>query len=259
MAILSDANMTSDLTDKVALVTGASRGLGRAIAAGLAAHGAKVALNYLASAQLAEIAVAEIRAAGGQAQSFCADVRDEAAVQRTVADVEKAFGPIDILVLNATGPQPFRSIEELSWRDCLDQLEFFVKSPMLFAQAVLPSMKARRHGRIINIGSEVFEKGVPRFSNYVAAKGAQLGLTRSWALELAEWNITVNLVAPGWIPTERHARDPQNMKDDYTTAVPMRRMGVPEDIAAAVVFLASDAANFITGQKISVNGGNTLE
>jgi NAD(P)-dependent dehydrogenase (short-subunit alcohol dehydrogenase family) len=259
MTSLPDPNMTSDLTDKVALVTGASRGLGKAIAAGLAARGAKVALNYLASAQLAEIAVAEIRAAAGHAQAFCADVRDEAAVRQTVAEVENAFGPIDILVLNATGPQPFRSIEELTWRDCLDQLEFFVKSPMLFAQAVLPSMKARRHGRIINIGSEVFEKGVPRFSNYVAAKGAQLGLTRSWALELAEWNITVNLVAPGWIPTERHARDPQDMKDDYATAVPMRRMGVPQDIAAAVAFLASDAANFITGQKISVNGGNTLE
>jgi NAD(P)-dependent dehydrogenase (short-subunit alcohol dehydrogenase family) len=130
---------------------------------------------------------------------------------------------------------------------------------MLFAQAVLPSMKTRRRGRIINIGSEVFEKGVPRFSNYVAAKGAQLGLTRSWAMELAEWNITVNLVAPGWIPTERHAIDPREMKEAYATAVPMKRMGVPQDIAAAVAFLASDAANFITGQKISVNGGNTLE
>lgn len=251
--------MTSDLTDKVALVTGASRGLGKAIAAGLAAQGAKVALNYFASAQLAENAVAEIRAAGGQAMAFCADVRDEVAVQRTVADIDKSFGPVDILVCNATGPQPFRSIEELTWRDCLDQLEFFVKSPMLFAQAVLPLMKARRRGRIINIGSEVFEKGVPRFSNYVAAKGAQLGLTRSWALELAPWNITVNLVAPGWIPTERHAPDPPQAKDAYAAAVPMKRMGVPADIAAAVAFLASDAANFITGQKISVNGGNTLE
>src|SRR3954447_1618144 len=170
--------MTPDLTDKVALVTGASRGLGKAITTHLAACGAKVALNYFASAQLAENAVAEIRAAGGQAQAFQADVRDEAAVQQTVVDIIKTFGPIDILVLNATGPQPFKSIEELTWRDCLDQLEFFVKSPVLFVKAVLGGMKARRYGRIINIGSEVFEKGVPRFSNYTSAKGAQLGLTR---------------------------------------------------------------------------------
>ncbi len=120
-------------------------------------------------------------------------------------------------------------------------------------------MKQRRYGRIINLGSEVFERGVPEFSNYVSAKGAQLGLTRSWAMELAPWQITVNLVAPGWIPTERHANDPQEAKDAYAAAVPMRRMGKAEDVAEAVAFLASDAANFITGQKVSVNGGNTLE
>ena len=172
--------------------------------------------------------------------------------------MRKAFGPIDILVLNATGPQPFIKLEELTWRDCLDMLEFFVKSPLLLAKAVVGSMKERKYGRIIHIGSEVFERGVPEFSNYVSAKGAQLGLTRSWALELAPWGITVNLVAPGWIPTERHAGDPQEMKDAYAAAVPMRRMGKPEDVAEAVAYLASDGAGFVTGQKISVNGGNTL-
>lgn len=251
--------MTHDLTGKVAIVTGASRGLGKSIAGTLASRGAKVAVNYFGSADLAQKVVADIRAAGGVAQAFRADVRDEAQVGQMVTEVEKSLGPVDILVLNATGPQPFRSIEELTWRDCLDQLEFFVKSPLLFTKAVVAGMKARRRGRIINIGSEVFEKGVPKFSNYVAAKGAQLGLTRSWAMELAEWDITVNLVAPGWVPTERHVDDPQEMKDAYAAGVPMKHMGVPEDIGNAVAFLASDGAKFITGQKISVNGGNTLE
>ena len=119
-------------------------------------------------------------------------------------------------------------------------------------------MKERGYGRIINIGSEVFERGLPEFSSYVSAKGAQLGLTRSWANELAPWQITVNQVSPGWIPTERHSDDPQSMKDAYAAAVPMRRMGVADDVGEAVAFLASDEANFITGQKLSVNGGNTL-
>jgi 3-oxoacyl-[acyl-carrier protein] reductase len=251
--------MGTDLTNKVALVTGASRGLGKVIAVELAARGAKVAVNYFGSPDLAAQTVKEIRAAGGFAEAFKADVRDDADVARTVAEVQSKFGPIDVLVLNATGPQPFRSIEELTWRDCLDQLEFFVKSPVLFVKAVVGGMKARRYGRIINIGSEVFEKGVPKFSNYTSAKGAQLGLTRSWAMELAEFGVTVNLVAPGWIPTERHSTDPQEMKDSYAAGVPMKRMGVPQDIAEAVAFLASDGANFITGQKLSVNGGNSLE
>ncbi len=251
--------MQDDLKNRVALVTGASRGLGKAIARELAAHGAKVAVNYFGSADRASRLVDEISLIGGTAAAFRADVRDEADVRRMVADIEKSLGQIDVAVCNATGPQPFLSVEELTWQACLDQLEFFVKSPVLIAQAILPGMKQRRRGRIIQIGSEVFEKGVPKFSNYVAAKAAQLGLVRSWAMELAEWGITVNLVAPGWIPTERHAADPEHAKAAYAAAVPLKRMGVPEDVAAAVAFLASDAANFITGQKISVNGGNSLE
>ncbi len=176
-----------------------------------------------------------------------------------VSETEKAFGSIDILVPNGTGPQPFIKIEDLTWQACLDQLEFFVKSPLLLLQATLPAMKKKRWGRVINIGSEVLEKGVPEFSQYVSAKGAQLGLTRSWAMELAKWNITVNQVSPGWIPTERHANDSQELKDQYAKSVPLGHMGVPDDIGDAVAFLASDAAKFITGQKLSVNGGNTLE
>jgi 3-oxoacyl-[acyl-carrier protein] reductase len=247
-----------ELSGRVALVTGASHGLGAAIAHSLGKRGAKVAVNYFASPDKAERVAQNIRAAGGEADFFHADVRDEFEVNRLVTEVRTRFGPVDILVPNATGPQPFIPIEKMTWRDCLDQLEFFVKSPLLLVKAVVGPMKERRYGRIIQIGSEVFERGVPEFSNYVSAKGAQLGQTRSWARELAPWGITVNLVAPGWIPTERHANDSQESKDAYAAEVPMRRMGIPEDIGEAVAFLASDAANFITGQKLSVNGANSL-
>jgi 3-oxoacyl-[acyl-carrier protein] reductase len=251
--------MKYDLKDKVALVTGASRGLGAAIAFKLADCGAKVGINYFGSPHLAQRGLERIRQVGGSADIFKADVRDERQVAALVNEVQQKLGLIDILVINATGPQPLLAIEDLTWRACLDQLEFFVKSPMLLVQAVLGQMKQRQSGRIINIGSEVFERGVPSFSNYVSAKAAQLGLTRSWALELAPWQITVNLIAPGWIPTERHAHEPQESKDAYAAAVPMQRMGVPEDVAEAVAFLASDGGRFITGQKLAVNGGNSLE
>lgn len=251
--------MSSLLTGRVALVTGASRGLGAAIATKLAQAGASVAINYFASPDKAERLAAAICQAGGKAVALAGDVRDEQVIKTLVNQTEKTFGPIDIVIPNATGPQPFIKVEDLTWQSFLDQFEFFVKSPMHLAQAVVPGMKQRKYGRIINIGSEVFEKGVPEFSQYVAAKGAQLGLTRSWAMELAKWNITVNLVAPGWIPTERHVNDSQILKDAYAKAVPMGHMGVADDIGDAVTFLASDAAKFITGQKLSVNGGNTLE
>ena len=251
--------MTPPLNGRIALVTGASRGLGAAIAVRLAAGGAKVAVNTFSNPDKAKQVAQKIESAGGKAIVVAGDVRDEATVQRMVSEVKEKFGgPINVLVVNATGPQPFVRIEDMTWRHCLDQLEFFVKSPLLLAKAVLADMKAKRFGRIINIGSEVFERGVPEFSQYCAAKGAQLGLTRSWANELATFGITVNHVAPGWIPTERHATDPQSAKDAYAAGVPMKRMGVPEDVAAAVAFLASDDAKFITGQKIAVNGGNTL-
>ena len=251
--------MTHDLKNKVALVTGASRGLGAAIARKLGACGARVAVNYFGSPEKAQKVADEIRRGGGDAHALKADVREEAEVERLVRETTSRFGPVDVLVVNATGPQPFIPLEQLTWRGCLDQLEFFVKSPLLLTKAVLGPMKQRRSGRIINIGSEVLERGVPEFSNYVSAKGAQLGLTRSWAMELAKFGITVNLVAPGWIPTERHVTDPQEAKDAYAKAVPMGHMGEDRDIAEAVAFLASDAAKFITGQKLSVNGGNTLE
>jgi 3-oxoacyl-[acyl-carrier protein] reductase len=241
-----------------ALITGASRGLGAAIAVELGATGANVAVNYFENKTAAERVCERIREAGGRAQAFQADVRDEAQVNRLVSEINSALGEIDILIPNATGPQPLLSIEEQTWQAYLDQLEFFVKSPLLLAQRVIPGMRRQGFGRIINIGSEVFEMGNARFANYVSAKGAQLGLTRSWARELGDIGITVNLVAPGWIPTERHTEATQADIDAYIADVPMKRMGSPEDVGKLVAFLASEGAGFITGQKFSVNGANTL-
>ena len=229
------------------------------MAVALAEAGHRVAVNYYERAARAEELCAGLRARGFVAQPFQADVRDETEVARMVSEVEAALGAVEVVVVNATGHQPLLSIEEQTWQSYLDQLEFFVKSPLLLVQAVLPSMRARGFGRVIQIGSEVFEVGNPCFANYVAAKGAQLGQTRSWARELAASGITVNLVAPGWIPTERAFDATEAEKAAYAQAVPMQRMGVPEEVGRVVAFLASDDASFITGQKLSVNGGNTLE
>ena len=244
---------------RTALVTGASRGLGAAMAQALAEAGHRVAVNYLRSADRAEALCAGLRDRGLQAQAFGADVRDEAEVRRLAREVEASFGPVGILVVNATGPQPMLAVEEQTWQAYLHQMEFFVKSPLLLVQAALPGMRAAGWGRVIQIGSEVVELGNARFANYVAAKAAQLGQTRSWARELGPAGITVNLVAPGWIPTERAVDASADDLAAYTRGVPLGRMGQPEEVGRVVAFLASDAAGFINGQKIAVNGGNTLE
>src|SRR6201986_3690705 len=215
------------LAGRTALVTGASRGLGAAIALELGARGARVAVNYFAKRDRAEQLCAQIKQLGGEAAAFYADVRLEADVAHMIRRVNETYQQIDIAVINATGPQPFLTIEEQTWERYLDQLEFFVKSPLLILQQVVAGMKSRGFGRIIQIGSEVFEVGNPMFANYVAAKGAQLGQTRSWARELAPSGITVNLVAPGWIPTERHAGTSPTEMEEYRRNVPIGKMGIP--------------------------------
>jgi 3-oxoacyl-[acyl-carrier protein] reductase len=243
---------------RVALVTGASRGLGAAIAVGLARDGAAVAINYARNRDAAEAVRSQIVDADGRAEVFGADVTDEDEVRRLCTEVQAGLGGIDILIVNATGQQPSIDIEALTWRDVLDQLEFFVKSPLLLAQQVVPGMRAGGYGRIVQIGSEVFELGNAGASAYVAAKGAQLGLTRSWARELGPDGITVNLVAPGFIPTERHGVVSDATQASYLDGVPLGHMGQAADIAEAVTFLASDRAGYVTGQRIPVNGGKTL-
>ncbi|MEV0406319.1 SDR family oxidoreductase [Actinoallomurus sp. NPDC050550] len=243
----------------VALVTGASRGLGAVIVRRLAADGLAVAVGFRSGADQARLVVEDIRAAGGRAEAFAADITDEAAVADLVAKVTDRLGTITVLVVNATGPQPTVAVEDLTWEAHLDQLRFFVKSPTLLLQAVLPGMKAGGGGRVIQIGSDIFERALPGMSAYVAAKGAQIGLTRSWARELGPSGITVNLVAPGWIPVERHAGASADDLSAYRADVPLGRMGTADDVAATVSFLASDAAAFITGERITVNGGHTID
>ncbi|WP_199036931.1 SDR family oxidoreductase [Glycomyces salinus] len=243
----------------VALVSGASRGLGAAIAEQLAADGFAVAVNYASSRSGAERVVADIRAAGGTAEAFGADVTDESAVEDLAGRVRAALGPVEVLVANATGPQPEVPLDRLDWRDHLDQLEFFVKSPTLLLRAVLTDMRTAGNGRVIQIGSDVFERALPGMSAYAAAKGAQWGLTRTWARELGADGITVNLVAPGWVPVERHGELTDADLAGYLSDVPLGRIGDPADVAAAVSYLASDAASFVTGQRITVNGGHNMD
>lgn len=246
------------LNGRVALITGASKGLGKAMAFGLGRAGAKVAINYANSREHADRTFREFRDAGLHGMLVRADVTDEAEVVRMCTEIEAELGPVDIAVYSATGPQPLKPIEEYDWAFYQEMYDFFVKSPFLITRRVLPHMKKQRWGRIINITSEVFRRGTHPFSAYVAAKGAQTGWTRAMAGELAPWGITVNAVAPGWIPVERHADDPEEMKEGYRRLIPMGHFGIPSDIAGAVTFLASDAARFVTAADIPVNGGMTV-
>ncbi|WP_043641189.1 SDR family NAD(P)-dependent oxidoreductase [Nonomuraea candida] len=238
----------------VALITGASRGLGAVIARRLAADGLAVAVNYRSDRAGAEKVVDGIRAAGGVAEAFAADVTDETGTEELVADVARRLGPVDVLVVNATGPQPSVAVEDLTWQAHLDQLTFFVKSPTLLVRAVLPGMKERGGGRVIQIGSDTVDRRLAGTSAYTAAKAAQHSLTEVWARELGPYGVTVNVVAPGWIPVERHAGIDEA---GYRAEVPLGRMGTPEDVAAAVSYLASEGGAFVTGQRLTVNGGHT--
>jgi len=249
--------MPFSLLNKVALVTGSSRGLGRGIALALGKAGAKVCLNYLNNSEAAEGTLTKLREVGIHAAMFRADASDKEQVESMIEAIEEKFGSLDILVPNATPDQPQKPIEEYDADFYRQMYDFFVVSPFHLAKAVLPGMKKRKSGRIINITSEVFHSSVPEFSAYVAAKGGQIGWSRSMASELASFGITVNTVAPGWIPTERHENDSEEAKNEYLKTIPLGRWGTPEDVGNAVVYYSSDEASFVTGQTLCVNGGRT--
>ena len=243
---------------RVALVTGSSRGLGSAIAERLGRDGLAVAVNDLHGGPRADGVVERVRASGGIASAIAGDVTDAGQVAELVTRVRDTLGPVDVLIVNATGPQPEAPVEEVDWDEHLAQLAFFLRSPVLLGRAVLPSMASRRFGRIVHIDSEVADRPPPGRSAYAAAKSAQIGLTRAWARELAPLGITVNAVAPGVVPVERHDGVPAEVRDAYLASVPAGRMGSPADIASAVSFFASEDAGFLTGQRLVVDGGRAL-
>jgi 3-oxoacyl-[acyl-carrier protein] reductase len=249
--------MSFSLKGRVALVTGNSTGLGKAIGLALGKAGAKVPVSFFNNEARAGEALAEYQRAGLETCLIRSDVTTEAGVEALFAQTEKQLGDVDIIVPNATCDQPHRTIEEYDWVFYQLMIDFFLKSPYLLTRRGLPSMKRKKWGRIINITSEVFQRSVAPFSAYVAAKGAQIGWSRSMSRELAPLGITVNMVAPGWIPVERHANDPQSEKDAYKALIPMKRWGVPQDVADAVLYFASEEAAFLTGQTLLVNGGMT--
>lgn len=245
------------LDGKTALVTGASRGIGRAIALRLAAEGARVAINYAGNVKAAEEVKAAIEAAGGTAILCRADVADSAAVEAMVADVAKEFGAIDILVNNA-GITRDTLLMRMKDEDFAKVLDTNLKGVFYCTKAVSKLMMKKRAGRIVNMASVVGLVGNAGQTNYAAAKAGVIGFSKSAAKELASRGITVNAVAPGFIGTDMTADLPESVKEKALSDIPLGRAGKPEDVANAVLFLASDQASYITGQVVHVDGGMVM-
>jgi 3-oxoacyl-[acyl-carrier protein] reductase len=241
------------LKDKVALVTGASQGIGRATAVALAEAGAKVAIAARNTEKLASLA-AEVAAAGGEALAVPMDVADAAQVKTGFQQLLAKFGKLDILVNNAAITR-----DTLALRMKLEDWDAVLRTNLtgahLCIQQALGAMLKQRAGRIINISSVVAETGNAGQANYVASKAGLIGLTRAIAVEVASRNITVNAIAPGFIATPMTDPLSQELKDKMKSMIPLGRFGADRDVAAAIVFLASDEAGYITGQVLDVNGG----
>ena len=245
------------LDGKTALVTGASRGIGRAIALCLAAEGARVAINYAGNVKAAEEVKASVEAAGGTAILCQADIADSAAVEAMIADVVKEFGAIDILVNNA-GITRDTLLMRMKDEDFAKVLDTNLKGVFYCTKAVAKLMMKKRSGRIVNMASVVGLVGNAGQTNYAAAKAGVIGFSKSAAKELASRGITVNVVAPGFIGTDMTAGLPESVKEKMLTDIPLGRMGEAEDVANAVLFLASDQASYITGQVVNVDGGMVM-
>lgn len=242
------------LKGKVALVTGASRGIGRGIALRLAEEGCKVIVNYNRSAGAAQDVVDQITRNGGEAIAIQADVSNGQEAQRLVREALNTFGRVDILVNNAgtTRDTLLLTMKEADWDLVINTN---LKSCYNVTKAVLRSMMKQRFGRIVNITSVSGITGQAGQTNYSASKAGIIGFTKSLAKEVGSRNITVNAVAPGFIPTDLTANLPQDLKDALIKLTALGRMGTVEEVAGVVAFLASDDASYITGQVIVVDGG----
>jgi 3-oxoacyl-[acyl-carrier protein] reductase len=243
-----------NLTGKVAIVTGASRGIGRACAVKLASLGANVVVNYNTNQSAAEQVVAEIKNAGGQAIAVQGDVSDFAAAQNIAKAAVDAYGRIDILVNNAgTTRDTLLALMKETEFDTVIQTN--LKSVFNMSKAALRQMLKQKYGRIVNMTSIAGIVGNPGQTNYSASKAGIIGFTKAMAKEYGAKNIYVNAVAPGYIPTDLTNVLPQDIKDNLVKLTALQRMGTPEEIANVVAFLASDDASYITGQVIAADGG----
>lgn len=245
------------LGNKVAIVTGGSRGIGRAVALQLAHNGAKVVVNYAGNEQAAKEVVELITAKGGHAIAVQADVANADSVDQMVKQAMDAFGRIDILVNNAgvTRDTLLMRMKEDDWDAVLDTN---LKGIYLCTKAVSRIMMKQKAGKIINMTSVVGIMGNAGQANYAAAKAGVIGFTKSMAKELASRNITVNAIAPGFISTDMTAVLSDQVKSGLVNSIPLGKLGAPEEIAYAVVFLSSDYANYITGQTLNVDGGMVM-
>ena len=242
---------------KVALVTGAGKGIGKEIALELARGGAKCVINYASSATGAESVAEEIRAMGSEAMTYKCDVSDADAVQKMITDVMEQYGRIDILVNNA-GITKDGLMLKMTEADFMAVLDINLKGAFNCMKAVTKPMMKQRYGRIINITSIVGIIGNAGQVNYAASKAGLIGMTKSAARELASRNITVNAVAPGFIETDMTDVLPDSVKEQLLAQIPMKKLGQTGDIANAVCFLADEKESYITGQVLQVNGGMAM-